>query len=123
VTEAEHRALLALCEDLTINWVFAHGDITARNVLDGPDGPVLIDWEWAGLYPDGYELAFVWFALVDRPGGREAVEAAIHTYPRTFWLSALLIELLHLEFGVPEQFRSTHVETKERLLARVLDAG
>lgn len=123
VTEAEHRALLALCENLTIDWVFAHGDITARNVLDGPHGLVLIDWEWAGLYPDGYELAFVWFALVDRPGGREAVEAALRTNPGTFWLSALLIELLHLEFGVPEQFRSSHVETKEQLLARVLGDG
>jgi Ser/Thr protein kinase RdoA (MazF antagonist) len=123
VTETEHQSLLALSEDLAIDWVFAHGDITARNVLDAPVAPVLIDWEWAGLYPDGYDLALVWFALVDRPGGRAAVEAAIGTDPRTFWLSALLIELLHLEFGVPEQFRSTHVQTKEWLLGHVLGSN
>jgi hypothetical protein len=69
------------------------------------------------------ELAFLWFVLVDRPGGREAVETAVHTEPRAFWLSALLIELLHLEFGVPEEFLHTHVQTKERLLARVLAGG
>ncbi len=123
LTETEHRALLDLLGDLTIKWVFAHGDITPRNVLDGPNGLVLIDWEWAGLYPDGYELALVWFVLADRPGGREAVETEIRTDPRTFWLSALLIALLHLEFGVPEEFRRTHVRTKERLVTRVLEGG
>jgi len=51
------------------------------------------------------------------------VETAIHIEPRAFWLSALLIELLHLEFGVPEEFLHTHVQTKECLLARVLAGG
>jgi hypothetical protein len=117
LTETEHRALLALLGDMTIKWVFAHGDITPRNVLDGPDGLVLIDWEWAGLYPDGYELAFLWFVLVDRPGGREAVESQIRPEPRTFWLSALLIELLHLEFGVDEEF-PPHARPDKRAPAR-----
>lgn len=36
---------------------FCHGDITARNVLRAASGaPVLIDWEWAGLYPRGWDL-------------------------------------------------------------------
>jgi aminoglycoside phosphotransferase (APT) family kinase protein len=58
-------------------WSFAHGDVTARNVLRSHDGPlVLIDWEWAGLYPPLYDLAFLRFSLIDLPGGRAAIDAA-----------------------------------------------
>jgi thiamine kinase-like enzyme len=101
----------------------AHGDITPRNVLTGPDGFVLIDWEWAGLYPDGYELAFLWYVLADPPKARETVEAAITTDPTVFWLSALLIQLLHLEFGIPNEFRQAHVQTKQHLLERLLESA
>src|SRR5206468_1122733 len=77
--------------------IFSHGDITARNVLRGPDRPVLIDWEWAGLYPRGWDLAFLWFTLVDVPGGRQRVEAVVPARDEAwFWRSALLVQLLHL---------------------------
>ena len=120
LSAAEHQALRGRVPDTEITWVFAHGDVTPRNVLTGPDGMVLIDWEWAGLYPDGYELAFLWYALADLPAARRTVEEAVTTDPAAFWLSALLIELLHLEW-LPDEFRPTHLETKDHLVARLLD--
>jgi hypothetical protein len=89
-------------------------------VLRGPSGMVLIDWEWAGVYPDGYELAFLWYVLADLPAARRAVEGAVTTDPAVFWLSALLIELLHLEW-LPDEFRQGHLDTKDHLVARLLD--
>lgn len=106
--------------------VFAHGDVTARNVMRRhADGAfVLIDWEWAGAYPAGWELAFLWFTLVDAPGGRERVERAITPDRREwFWRSALLVQLLHLELpglapGSP--FRAKHERMRDELVERVL---
>jgi Ser/Thr protein kinase RdoA (MazF antagonist) len=120
LTAAEHQALRGLVPGAGITWVFAHGDITPRNVLRGPSGMVLIDWEWAGVYPDGYELAFLWYVLADLPAARRAVEGAVTTDPAVFWLSALLIELLHLEW-LPDEFRQGHLDTKDHLVARLLD--
>ena len=71
------------------------------------DGLFLLDWEWAGLYPDGYDLAFLWFVLIDLPDARSVVEGRIRTDPTVFWLSALLIELLHLEW-IQGEFRPHH---------------
>ena len=106
--------------------VFGHGDITARNVMRSSSSGevVLIDWEWAGRYPRGWDLAFLWFSLVDLPGGRAAVEAAVP--PRDlewFWRSALLVQLLHLTLsglapGTP--FRPAHERTRDELVERVL---
>jgi hypothetical protein len=120
LSHAEYRLIADLVARRPIRWVFAHGDVTPRNVLRGPDGPVLIDWEWAGIYPDGYELGFLWYVLVDVPVARRAVEEAVDTDPGVFWLSALLIELLHLEW-LEEPFRAKHLEVKELLVSRVLD--
>jgi hypothetical protein len=98
---------------------FGHGDLTARNVLGCPDGPALIDWEWAGLYPDGYELAFLWFSLVDVEHGRARVEEHLDTDERAFLLSALLIQLWHLHWYVPSEFRDKHLSTRDDLIARL----
>jgi len=106
--------------------VFGHGDITARNVLRdaGTGDAVLIDWEWAGRYPRPWDLAFLWFSLVDLPGGRAEVEAAVPAGDEAwFWRSALLIQLLHLGLwglrpGTP--FRPTHERVRDELVDRVL---
>jgi hypothetical protein len=105
--------------------VFGHGDITARNVMRSAAGEaVLIDWEWAGRYPRGWDLAFLWFTLVDVEGARAAVEAAIpHADVAWFWRSALLVQLLHLSLnglapGTP--FRAKHERMRDELLDRVL---
>lgn len=105
--------------------VFGHGDLTARNALRrGPRQAVLIDWEWAGWYPRGWDLAFLWFSMVDVPGGREQVEAAVpERDTRWFWRSALLVQLLHLSLpglapGSP--FRARHEQVRDELVVRVL---
>ena len=99
---------------------FAHGDLTARNVMRGSEGMTLIDWEWAGLYPDGYELAFFWFSLVDVEGGRARIEAQVGTGQAAFLLSALLVQLWHLQWYVPVEFHAKHLATRDDLVSRVL---
>ena len=105
-------------------FVFGHGDITARNVLRESSGaPVLIDWEWAGLYPRGWDLAFLWFSVVDTPGARARVEAAVPRRDEAwFWRSALMIELLHLSLpglAPGSAFREKHERTRDELVERV----
>lgn len=126
LTPEQAVALVDRCRADPPRYAFSHGDITARNVMRREhDGElVLIDWEWFGRYPQGWELAFVWFTLVDVPGARERVERAI---PRAdaawFWRSALLIQALHLALGglAPgSPFRPTHLATRDALVERVL---
>lgn len=106
--------------------VFGHGDITAHNVVRSAvtGEAVLMDWEWAGRYPRGWDLAFLWLSLIDVPGARAEVEAAV---PREdvawFWRSALLVQVLHLALfglrpGMP--FRPAHERTRDELVERVL---
>jgi hypothetical protein len=106
-------------------FVFAHGDVTPRNVLRGPEGPVLIDFEWAGRYPPDYELAFLWFVLVDRPGGRERVEASVPAADLApFRFSCLLVQLRHLQmwqdFRPSFAYRATHLAARDVLLEQLL---
>jgi hypothetical protein len=106
--------------------VFGHGDITARNVLrDGDGTAVLIDWEWAARYPRPWDLAFLWFTLVDLPDGRAEVEAAVPADEQPwFWRSALLVQLLHLSFFERRPdfpFLRKHRRLRDELVERVLD--
>jgi hypothetical protein len=99
ITKADAEALASLAARTRGNWAFAHGDITARNVLRDPAGNLaLIDWEWAGLYPAGYDLAFLWFSLVQVPNGRARVEAVLPADSELgLLLSAAMVHLLHLQ--------------------------
>ena len=106
----------------------AHGDLNARNVVSSRRGLVLIDWEWAGLYPPGYDAAFLWFSLVDVPGARERVASSVPDRAEAwFWLSALAIQLLHLRLILPREnlahFHARHLATRDELVARVLALG
>jgi hypothetical protein len=111
-----HRPVLRLC----------HGDLTARNVLrSGRAGLVLIDWEWAGLYPVGYDAAFLWYSLVDVAGARERVAGSVAASARPwFWISALFIQLLHLEIYLGRTelagFLPRQLATRDELVDRVL---
>ncbi|MFF7361389.1 phosphotransferase [Streptomyces sp. NPDC008125] len=49
---------------------FCHGDALLSNILLSPTGPVLLDWEHAGWYLPGYDLATLWTVL-----GQDAVVA------------------------------------------------
>jgi hypothetical protein len=125
LSAAEADALRALFRADPPRWVFAHGDVTPRNVIDTGAGLVLIDWEWAGIYPSGYEAAFLWFVVLDVAGAREQVAAAVPPEDEAwFWRSALVVQLLHLPWfrGRPEMrpFAATHERTRDELVERVL---
>ncbi|MHC6629658.1 aminoglycoside phosphotransferase family protein [Streptomyces globosus] len=49
---------------------FNHGDALLSNLLLSPAGPVLLDWEHAGWYLPGYDLATLWTVLGDAPTAR-----------------------------------------------------
>ncbi|MET9356696.1 MULTISPECIES: aminoglycoside phosphotransferase family protein [unclassified Streptomyces] len=52
---------------------FCHGDALLSNVLMSPAGPVLVDWEHAGWYLPGYDLATLWAVLGDAPVARRQI--------------------------------------------------
>ncbi|MCX3062839.1 aminoglycoside phosphotransferase family protein [Streptomyces beihaiensis] len=52
---------------------FCHGDALLSNVLLSPTGPVLVDWEHAGWYLPGYDLATLWAVLGDAPVTRRQI--------------------------------------------------
>jgi aminoglycoside phosphotransferase (APT) family kinase protein len=119
LTASEYQALQRCRSRMEIRWRFAHGDVNPSNVVANDDQFVLLDWEWAGLYPDGYDLAFLWFVLADLPDARASVQSRICTDPTVFWLCALIIELLHLEW-IQGEFRPNHEATRDALIARLL---
>jgi hypothetical protein len=123
IADADAAALTLLAESGRIRWRFAHGDITARNVLRDSQGRlVLIDWEWAGMYPAGYEFAFLWFSLLDVPGARDKVAAGVPGHAKAgFLFSATLVQLLHLQMWLrrPNPHVAKHQETLRQLLEEV----
>ncbi|MFF5503480.1 aminoglycoside phosphotransferase family protein [Streptomyces roseolus] len=52
---------------------FCHGDALLSNILLSPAGPVLVDWEHAGWYLPGYDLATLWTVLGDAPLARRQI--------------------------------------------------
>ncbi|MFY1679727.1 MULTISPECIES: aminoglycoside phosphotransferase family protein [unclassified Streptomyces] len=52
---------------------FCHGDALLSNILLSPAGPVLLDWEHAGWYLPGYDLATLWSVLGDAPLARRQI--------------------------------------------------
>ncbi|MGW1071957.1 aminoglycoside phosphotransferase family protein [Streptomyces sp. NPDC002537] len=52
---------------------FCHGDALLSNILLSPAGPVLVDWDQAGWYLPGYDLATLWAVLGDAPGARRQI--------------------------------------------------
>ncbi|MEW2313833.1 aminoglycoside phosphotransferase family protein [Streptomyces bauhiniae] len=52
---------------------FCHGDALLSNILMSPAGPVLVDWEHAGWYLPGYDLATLWLVLGDAPEARRQI--------------------------------------------------
>lgn len=43
--------------------VFFHGDLHPGNVIDSPDGPIVIDWESAGLGARDADVATTWLLM------------------------------------------------------------
>ncbi|MER5640031.1 phosphotransferase [Kitasatospora sp. NPDC002227] len=50
-----------------------HGDALLGNVLLAPSGPVLVDWEEAGWYLPGYDLAVLWSVLSGDTAARRQI--------------------------------------------------
>ncbi|CAM5407736.1 hypothetical protein SANTM175S_09094 [Streptomyces antimycoticus] len=58
---------------------FCHGDALLNNVLLSPAGPVLLDWDHAGWYLPGYDLATLWTVLGDAPVTRRQMSQPLNT--------------------------------------------
>lgn len=58
---------------------FCHGDALLSNVLLAPTGPVLVDWEFAGWYLPGYDLAVLWSVLGGDPLARRQISQLAQT--------------------------------------------
>lgn len=52
---------------------FCHGDAQLPNILLCPTGPAMVDWDQAGWYLPGYDLATLWSALSDAPTARRQI--------------------------------------------------
>jgi hypothetical protein len=119
INDGELHWLSQLASRGATRLTFAHGDLIPRNLIDTGDELVLIDWEWAGLHPPGYDLATLWFTLVDVPGARTRLEALVDVDEVPFLLSALVVQLWHLQWFTPPAFQPRHLETRDHLLQRL----
>ncbi|MGW4471968.1 hypothetical protein ACWENQ_20050 [Nonomuraea sp. NPDC004354] len=81
---AVHRALAALLAEAGPERRFAHGDVLPANIwLTGdPGAPVsFLDWEFAGLFLPGRDLALLWVLLRNVPGARDLVVGRVGADP------------------------------------------
>ncbi|MBW1602116.1 aminoglycoside phosphotransferase family protein [Streptomyces sp. JJ66] len=93
-------------------WQFAHGDALPANFLLAPSGPVLVDWEHAGWYLPGYDLATLWSVLGEAPLARRqvswAAQAAGPAAQDTFLVNLMLVltrEIRTCELAVQRSMR------------------
>ncbi|MHC0431790.1 aminoglycoside phosphotransferase family protein [Streptomyces sp. O3] len=74
---------------------FCHGDALLSNILLSPAGPVLVDWEHAGWYLPGYDLATLWSVLGESPAARRQIsqlaQAAGPTVQDAFLVNLMLV--------------------------------
>ena len=76
---------------------FCHGDALLNNVVLAPSGPVLVDWEQAGWYLPGYDLATLWTVLSGDTAARRQISQAAQasgTLPRDAFLVNLILVLM-----------------------------
>jgi Phosphotransferase enzyme family len=52
---------------------FCHGDALLDNMLLSPSGAVLVDWDRAGWYLPGHDLATLWVVLGQAPAARRCI--------------------------------------------------
>ncbi|MFC1412707.1 phosphotransferase [Streptacidiphilus sp. N1-12] len=76
---------------------FCHGDALLTNVLLAPSGPVFVDWEQAGWYLPGYDLAVLWTVLSGDTAARRQISQVAQssgTLPRDAFLVNLILVLI-----------------------------
>ncbi|MBV9022347.1 MAG: aminoglycoside phosphotransferase family protein [Streptomycetaceae bacterium] len=114
---------------------FCHGDALLQNVLLSPAGPVLVDWEHAGWYLPGYDLAVLWSALGNDPVSRRQISQMAQTAGTAsrdaFLVNLMLVltrEIRTLESALQRSLHSSdpavagtaEVSEEQRLLLRRL---
>lgn len=67
------KLLHGIAADRGPMWQFNHGDALLPNILLSPAGPVPVDWEHAGWYLPGYDLATLWSVIGDVPLARREI--------------------------------------------------
>ncbi|MFJ6215928.1 aminoglycoside phosphotransferase family protein [Streptomyces sp. NPDC092296] len=72
---------------------FCHGDALLSNVVLAPSGPVLVDWERAGWYLPGYDLAVLWSVLSGDTAARRQISQLAQA-PGTVLRDAFLVNLI-----------------------------
>jgi hypothetical protein len=77
--EAETCARLGRRLARPVELGFAHGDLLLRNVIEEQTGLALVDWEFAGKYPFGWDLGLLWVGL--GAAQRSALERIIDVLP------------------------------------------
>jgi thiamine kinase-like enzyme len=118
-------------------WQFCHGDALLSNVLLSPAGPVLVDWENAGWYLPGYDLATLWSVLGEDPVARRQISQMAQlpgpTSRDAFLVNLMLVltrEIRRYETAVQHSMRGTapvpprtaeHGEEQRLLLRRLHD--
>ncbi|WP_405466917.1 phosphotransferase [Streptomyces jietaisiensis] len=81
-TPQEHRILTDLFHQAGTVLVPGHGDPLVTNFVVRPDGQVVvIDWEHAGHYLPGHDLAVVWITLAATPKARFQIEELVAAEP------------------------------------------
>ncbi len=116
-------------------WQFCHGDALLSNVVLSPAGPVLLDWEHAGWYLPGYDLAVLWSVLGRDPASRRRIsrlaQAAGPSSRDAFLVNLMLVltrEIRRCETVVQRAMRSSvppapgqaEADEEQRLLLRRL---
>ncbi|MDK1474543.1 phosphotransferase [Streptomyces sp. 549] len=108
ITPQDLSALTDLLHQADTAAVPGHGDPLPTNFLLTADGQAaLIDWEHAGRYLPGYDLALLWILLLATPGAREHIEGLIAAEPApvqaafTLNRAVLLARELHSHLQLP----------------------
>ncbi|MEW2222559.1 aminoglycoside phosphotransferase family protein [Streptomyces sp. NPDC006990] len=113
-----------------VPWQFCHGDALLTNVMLGPAGPSLVDWEHAGWYLPGYDLASLWAALGDAPLARRQIsqlaQAAGPAARDAFLVNLMLIltrEIRTYEAAVQRTMRDPSPQVAAEAAAAVRAGG
>ncbi|MFC0862425.1 phosphotransferase family protein [Sphaerimonospora cavernae] len=74
----DHHALAVLLDMTGLRRCFAHGDVLPGNIRllaepASPDRVALLDWEFAGTYLPGLDLALLWVLLGATPPARHVI--------------------------------------------------
>ncbi len=117
-------------KDLLTQWQpkmsFAHGDFIPRNMLNCAGRIALVDWEFAGWYPIGFDLATLWLVTGEASGAREHIETHVGHESRSFWFGAYIASVAYLGLALrslasmpfAEKRRSDASRALEEVLAR-----